>query len=322
MHLSRGGSKGTGTPHIKVDRQMECKELPRKASLGGPLGESGLSPNMRGLVYLSLSAVSFSFVGVFVKGVDAGSWSVIFWRAVFALMLLGIFYSVNGRLLDQLRMSPSGIIITLVQVISTAAFIASFRYTSIANVVVIYASIPLFAALLGWLVAKEAVSRREVVASVAALLGVGVVVNGSLGHYNLFGDFLAVVMAITFALIIVLFRKFPSTSSGGVIMLSCAVLMPICVIFGNPFSTSIDDIFILAVFAFLSIFAFMMLQEGAKLLSPTRTALLSILETPLAPIWAWLILSEAPALSTVVGGVIVIFAVVGASTKSPPRTKV
>jgi len=215
-------------------------------------------------------------------------------------------------------MKLSAVMISIVAVVSTSAFITSFQYTSIANVVVIYASTPLVSGLWGWWWLREAVSRREAISSLAAMIGV--VVHGSLGEVNIYGDSLAIFMAIAFAVIIVLFRKYRGTPSGGVKMLSCVILMPICVAFGEPFAASIRDVFVLAVFAFLFIIAYVTLQEGAKLLSPTLTSLLSILETPLAPIWAWLVLSEVPVLSTVVVGAIVFLAAIAATAKLSLRT--
>jgi len=280
-------------------------------------GSFGLSLRAKGVLFLLVSSVCFSFAGIFVKGVDTGNWGVIFWRAGFGMLFLIIFYTATGKLAEQISMKMSGLIISLIAVVSTSAFISSFQFTSIANVVVIYASTPLLSGLLGWWWMREAVSRRELIASIAALIGVGVVVSGSLGQVNAIGDSLAIIMAITMATIIVLFRKFPGTPSGGVNLLSAAILMPICIVFGDPFTASLRDVMVLALFALVFVIAYVTLLEGAKLLSPTLTALLSILETPLAPIWAWLVLSEIPNLSTTIGGIIVILAVIVATKKQP-----
>ncbi len=180
----------------------------------------------------------------------------------------------------------------------------------------IYAVTPLMSGLLGWVILREHISKQELIASIFAIIGVAVVVNGSVGQINIYGDGLAIVMAVTLALIIVLFRKYPDTPSGGVNILSCAILVLMCSLIGTPFSVPFHEIAILAFFGLLFVTAYITLQEGAKILSPTLTALLSILETPLAPIWAWLILSEIPVLSTIVGGAIVLIAVLVATFQS------
>ena len=54
------------------------------------------------------------------------------------------------------------------------------------------------------------------------------------------------------------------------------------------------------------------LMEGAKRISAAQTALLSVLETPLAPILALLILAEMPATTSLIGGGMIFCAVIWA----------
>ena len=132
---------------------------------------------------------------------------------------------------------------------------------------------------------------------------------------------LRIVMAGALALIIVMFRKFPDTSSSAVNVYSCLVLVGLFSLFSDPFHVPLTEIAILGVFAFFFILAYVTLQEGSKILPPALTSLLSILETPLAPIWAWLILSEYPTLMTILGGCIILFAVLTAIFEPPPKNK-
>ncbi len=285
------------------------------SGLNSLFNSNGNPARATGIVYLLISALCFSFAGVFTKGVAAGSWEVIFWRAAFGLLFAIALYGMKGKITREVTMKPSGIMISLVAVISTIAFLSSFKHTSISNVVMIYASTPMLAGVMGWWLMREKMSFKEFAASMAVLFGVGIVVYGSLGKIEIFGDALAVLMAITYALIIVLFRKYPETPSGGVNIFSCLALLPICFLFGEPFSTSFHDIMLLAVFAIVFLIASISLQEGSKLLSPTLSALLSIAETPLAPIWAWFFFAEIPVLSTLIGGVVIVLAITLATVR-------
>lgn len=253
----------------------------------------------------------FSFAGIFTKGVEASNWDVIFWRAVFSIIFVIVWYGGRGQLKQQMRLRRSGVVISFLVVICTTAFLTSFKFTTVANVAMINATIPLMAGILVWIILREHISRRELVGSIVALVGVGIVVQGSLGQINIYGDSLAMLMTITLALVIVLFRKFPDTPSGGVNILSCAVLVLLCHLIGTPYSVPFHEVLILALFALFFIVAYITLQEGSKLLSPTLTGLLSVFEAPLAPIWAWLILSEIPIGSTIIGGVVIMLAVLG-----------
>ena len=184
-----------------------------------------LNNQKTGIFYLLISAVLFSFVGIFVKGVEASSWDVIYWRALFGVIFVVIWYGFRLQLGKQLRLRMSGISIALLAVICTTAFLSSFKFTSIANVAMIYAVTPLMSGFLGWVILREHISKQDLIASIFAIIGVAVVVNGSVGQINIYGDGLAIVMAVTLALIIVLFRKYPDTPSGGVNILSCGILV-------------------------------------------------------------------------------------------------
>ena len=278
------------------------------------------SKKRKGVIYLLVSAVFFSFSGVFVKGEEATGADVVFWRAAFGAVFMLAWVAISSDIRQDMRLKLPVVILAGLAVICTTTFLMAFKYTSIANVAMIYATTPLVAGMLGWLILSERFSLKDILLSFLALFGVGVVVFGSLGTINVLGDSLTIIMATTLALIIVLFRKFPETSSGAVNIYSCAVLVIIFSFFASPQTVPLQEIIILAIFALFFIIAYVTLQEGSKILPPALTSLLSILETPLAPLWAWLLLSELPALMTVIGGLIILIAVLAAIAE--PQEKI
>lgn len=263
----------------------------------------------KGLIYLVISAFCFSFSGIFVKGVEASGADVVFWRALFGVILVLLWVYGTSQVKKQLKISWSMVFIAGLAVICTTTFLMSFKYTSVANVAIIYAACPLIAGFLGRVILAENFSIKQIIFCLLALTGIVVVMRGSLGTINIYGDTLAIIMSATLALIIVLFRKYPNTASGGVNVYSCITLVAIFFFIGDPISVPVHEILILALFALFFIVAYVTLQEGSKLLPPALTSLLSILETPLAPVWAWLFLSEFPTASTLIGGAIILVAV-------------
>ena len=197
----------------------------------------------------------------------------------------------------------------MVGALGTAAFIPAFKLTTIANVSLIYAVSPLIAALLAWFAIGERVSARTMAGCVCALSGVAIIVSGSLGHLSLYGDLLALWMTIAMASIMVIYRKFPDTPGAGPTALQSVLLLPIAAVLGDPFSVDGTEIFILAAFGLLFALAAVTLAEGAKRVPSGQTALLSSLETPLAPIFAFILFTEIPSLATFLGGTVVLFAV-------------
>ncbi len=264
-----------------------------------------------GVMLLVAAAITYSTAGIFTKGVVAGAWAVIFWRGLFAAGFTTCWTISQGTFRHNFyAMGPSGWTVGIVGALGTAAFIPAFKLTSIANVSLIYAIAPLIAAVLAWLAIGERITFRTMIGSICALLGVGVIVSGSVGQISLQGDALALVMTAAMATIMVIYRKYPATPGAGPSVLQSLILLPPSFILGAPFQTELFEIFVLAAFGLLFAIASVTLAEGAKRVPSGQTALLSALETPLAPILAFIVFVEVPSLATFLGGSMVLIAVV------------
>ncbi|MEQ8346964.1 MAG: DMT family transporter [Sneathiellaceae bacterium] len=268
------------------------------------------SDRRTGVILLMISVVTYSTAGLFTKGVEAGSWEVIFWRGLFAGAVTTAWTIGRGTVRRNfLGMGGSGWAVGVVGALGTAAFIPAFKLTSIANVSLIYAVSPLLAALLAWLAMGERVSPRTMAGCVGALAGVAVIVSGSLGRINLDGDLLALCMTVAMASIMVIYRKFPDTPGPGPAVLQSVLLLPVAAILGSPFAVDCAEAVILAAFGLLFAIASVALAEGAKRIPASQTALLSALETPLAPVFAFILFTEVPDVATFIGGAVVLAAV-------------
>lgn len=265
---------------------------------------------MIGVLLVVTAAVAYSTAGLFTKGVAAGAWAVIFWRGLFAIVFSIAWTAQQGTFRQNfLAFSRPGWAVAIVGALGTAAFIPAFKLTSIANVSLIYAIAPLIAALLAWIAIGERVTRRTLIGSIVAITGVGIIVSGSVGQINLMGDLLALCMTAAMASVMVLYRIFPDTPGAGPTAMQSVLLLPPALLLGDPFVVPMTEIAILAAFGLLFSVAAVTLAEGAKHLPASQTALLSALETPLAPILAFLVLSEVPSNAAFLGGAIVLVAV-------------
>ncbi len=263
-----------------------------------------------GVVLVFAAAVAYSTAGLFTKGVTAGAWEVIFWRGIFAVGF-SVAWTVHKGTFRQnvLEFGGSGWAVAVIGALGTAAFIPAFKLTSIANVSLIYAIAPLIAAALAWGLIGERISRRVLLGCFGALSGVGIIVWGSLGEMSLYGDLLALCMTAAMASIMVIYRMHPTTPGAGPTAMQSVLLIPVCIVFGQPFQTDPVETAVLAVFGLLFAIAAITLAEGSKRVPSGQTALLSALETPLAPLFAFLLFAEFPALATVAGGAVVLVAV-------------
>lgn len=281
------------------------------------------SVRRRGIAIMLFSAVAFSTAGLFAKGVGADAWGVIFWRGTFAVAFMVAYTVYRGSFAREfLRMGWPGIAVTFASTVGMMAFITAFKLTTVANVSLIYATGPFLSAALAWMWFRERPAIAVALASLAAVGGVAVIVSGSLGGVNLKGDLLALVMTSMLSIMMVVYRRYPETPAIGPTATSAALALPFCLAFGDPLVVSNGEILILAAFALVFTVAAVTMLEGARRLSPPEASLISALEVPLAPIWAWLILSESPAVPTLVGGAIILAAVFGSQAWQLSRARV
>ena len=200
-----------------------------------------------GVLFVVTAAITYSTAGLFTKGVDAGSWEVIFWRGVFAAAFTTAWTIHRGTLRQNfLGIGYSGWAVAVVGALGTAAFIPAFKLTTITNVSLIYAVSPLIAVLLDWCVMGEKVSARTMTGCVGALLGVAIIVSGSLGQLSLHGDLLALWMTTAMASIMVIYRKYPATPGAGPAALQSILLLPVAAILGNPLEVERNEVYILS----------------------------------------------------------------------------
>ncbi len=276
-------------------------------------GKNTLNNSHRiGVILVVISAIVFSTAGIFTKGVGSGSWEIIFWRGVFAAGFTFAYIIWQGSAkLEIFEMGKSGVAVGLIGATGTAAFIPALKLTTMANVALIYASAPLLAALLAWVWIGEKLSRKIALGCVVSFIGVGIIFNGSAGSISFTGDLLALWMTCALAIIMAIYRRYPETPAAGPAALSSLVLVPVAMLFGMPNSVPVHEILVLVAFGLVFAIAAVTFAEGAKRLSAGETGLLSALETPLAPLFGWLIFMEIPSTASFIGGTMILLAVLG-----------
>lgn len=266
-----------------------------------------------GLVFVTVSAIAWSLAGLFTRVIPLDSWTILAWRGIFGAMGLAVVMiaTERGRAWNSLfRMGLAGWLFVGVSAIGMVFFITALKETTVAHVAVIYATIPFVAAALSWLVMGERPEPRAVLTSIAALIGVAIMVGfGTEG--TLFGDMLAFGMTLCMAALMIIVRRRPDISVMPAACLSALFSSLICWPLGNPLTVSAHDLMMLALFGIMvSALGLAFFTLGAKRLPPIETALIGSLDAPLAPLWIWLVFNEPPSASTSLGGCIVFLAVV------------
>jgi len=266
-----------------------------------------------GRLAILLAAVAWSTAGLGQRGLDASAVTQVAGRAFFAalaLFALVLAMERRGTMRAFLGMGRSGLAMPVFLAISSGAFLLALNHTSVANVLFMQAAAPMMAALLGWVLISEPVDGRTWAALLLAGAGVAVMAAGSLDA-GIAAVGLPLLMTASFAVVIVIARHRRDVSMMPATCASQVLVVVVCAPFVTLGSVSGNDWAILAALgvgqmglglAFLTI--------GARLIPPAQVALISLLEVVLGPLWVWLAYGERPSSATLVGGAIVVAAVV------------
>ncbi len=267
----------------------------------------------RGQVFVALAALAWSSAGVLQRELSVGTATQVAGRALVAGLALFAFVAFSegrGVVRAFAAMGRAEIAVAVLTAIASGTFIVALNHTTVANVLFMQAVAPIAAALIAWGALKESVSRRTAVAMIVALAGVGLMVGGPGGSHGL-GVGLSVVMTLAFALGVVITRHRRDISMAPAICLSQVLVLAVAGPFAHPGSIDGHDLgLILALGIGQMGLGLAFLTIGARLLPAAEVALITLLEVVLGPLWVWLALSERPSTATLVGGAVVMGAVV------------
>jgi drug/metabolite transporter (DMT)-like permease len=267
----------------------------------------------RGQIYVALAAVAWSTAGVLQRQLDLDTATQVFGRAVFAALALLAYVAVieRGRVARAFRsVGLAGVAVALCVATASAGFIAALNHASVARVLFLLAASPVMAALLARVVLGEPITRRTAWALALALGGITLML-GAPGEGSLEGDALALLAALAFAVMIVITRARHDVSMAPATCLSQVILVVVFLPFATPGAISGEDVGWLAALGIGQIgLGFALLTVGARLIPAAQVGLITLLEVVLGPLWVWLALDERPSTLTLVGGAIVIAAIV------------
>jgi drug/metabolite transporter (DMT)-like permease len=275
----------------------------------------------RGQVYVALAALAWSSAGVLQRELSVDVATQVAGRALFAVLALLTFVVVSERrgAMWACAIGRAELAVVVCGAIASGTFIVALNHTTVANVLFMQAAAPIAAAVIAWVGLREPVSRRTILAMIVALGGVGLMVGGPGGAHGL-GLALSVVMTLSFALLVVITRYRRDISMAPAICLSQVLVFAVAAPFADPGSLGSRDLALLAALGIGQIgLGLVFLTLGARLIPAAEVALITLLEIVLGPLWVWLAFSERPSTTTLLGGAIVVAAVLLQARGDPVR---
>ena len=267
-----------------------------------------------GPLLIFMGALSLSFGGLIVKSFDGATlWQILFWRSLFFTLtvLAFLIISYKQKFFKSIYNSGlpgffGGIILSL----GFCGYVFAMYNTTVANTNFIISLQILFLAIFGYFFLKEKISVTTLISIVLAIIGVLLMVGNSLSPGEMSGNLAAFTMPITFAILIMIVRKFPNVDMVPAQFVAgiCSCLIGFYI--SEKLMISPHDIFLGFVAGFFQVgFGFIFITIGARTTPSAMVGIIMLSESVLGPLWAFLFASERPSLFVLVGGGIILFAV-------------
>jgi drug/metabolite transporter (DMT)-like permease len=266
-----------------------------------------------GLVLVTGSAIAWSTAGYFTRLIGVDNWTLLFWRGIFAAIGILVFMlAMDGRrALGQFgALGKPGWLFAVVSGAGMVVYISALTTTTVAHVAIIYGIVPFVAAGMSWLVIREMPTRMAMMASAVALAGVVVMVGTGAHEGSLLGDFLAFLMTVGMAVMMVISRRHQDMPILAAACLSAILSSAACWPLAMHTLPSHLQLAELALMGLInSAVGISLFTLGSRMIPAVESALIGALDAPLAPVWVWLAFAETPGMNTILGGILVFGAV-------------
>ena len=287
-----------------------------------------------GLLFVFAAGILWSTVGLGIRMIeDAVVWQILLYRSIsMSLFLYMVIRLRSGEspFLQIRRIGLPAVVAGLSLVAAYSGGIYAIQNTSVANAMLLFATAPFMAAVLGWLVLREPVRAATWIAIAVALGGILIMVSDKTGDVAVQGSLAALGSALGFAVFTVALRwgrsgeMLPSVFLSG--LFAIVITFGICQILELSVVLSLQDGGVAMGMGVFQVGAGLILYTlGSRSLPAAELTLLSLAEVLLGPLWVWLFLNETARLNTLVGGAVLLIAIAGNAVsgkrrKPPPIT--
>ena len=270
--------------------------------------------NLPGPLLIFLGALSLSFGGLLVKSFEGATlWQILFWRSLFFSLTILAFLIISYKKKTFKSFYDSGLPGFFGGIILSFGFcgyVFAMYNTTVANTNFIISLQILFLAVFGYFFLKEKISAATLASIILAITGVLVMVGNSLTPGELSGNLAAFTMPITFAILIMIVRKYPTVDMVPAQFVAGVSSCIIGFLFSTKLMISPNDIFLGFLAGFFQVgFGFIFITIGARTTPSAMVGIIMLSESVLGPVWAFLFVSERPSIFGLVGGAIILFAV-------------
>ena len=270
-----------------------------------------------GPLLVFLGAVCLSFGGLIVKSFEgANLWQILFWRQFFFSLIVALYllFTYKKNFFKSFYISGlPGFIGGLILALGFVAYVFSMYTTTVANTNFIITTETIFLALFGYFFLKEKINLITFISIILGMSGVLIILGSSLSIQSseqFLGNIVAFIMPISFAVLVIVIRKYPNVDMVPAQFTAGIVAAIIGFFIAGQLSISIHDLFLALLAGFFQIgFGFILITVGSQTTPAAIVGVMMLTESVFGPLWAWFFINEVPPAAVVIGGCIIIFSI-------------
>ena len=273
-----------------------------------------LIKQLPGPLLVFFGAFSLSFGGLIIKSFEgATQWQILFWRTVFFLLIISIYLVITYKKNFFKSFYDSGIpgfFGGLILSFGFCGYVFAMYNTTVANTNFIIQTQTIFLAIFGYFFLKEKISKTTLISIILAISGIILMVGNTLSAGQTIGNLAAFSMPISFAVLILVVRKYPNVDMVPSQFIAGIFALIIGYLMSSKINISYHDIFLGFLAGFFQLgFGFIFITIGAQRTPSAMVGIIMLTEAVFGPLWAWLFINEQPPTIVITGGTIVIIAV-------------
>ena len=270
-----------------------------------------------GPLLIFLGATCLSFGGLIVKSFEgANLWQILFWRQTFFAIIVAFYLLIRYKknfFKSFYNSGLAGLIAGFVLSIGFSAYVFAMYNTTVANTNFIITTETIFLAVFGYFFLKEKINLITFISIILGMSGVLLIIGSSLSIQSsgqFIGNIVAFIMPISFAILVVIIRKYPNVDMVPAQFTAGILAAIIGYFIAGKLSISPHDLFLALMAGFFQIgFGFILITIGSQTTPSAVVGVLMLTEAVFGPLWAWLFINEIPPMSVLIGGGIIIFSI-------------
>jgi len=270
-----------------------------------------------GPLLIFLGATCLSFGGLIVKSFEgANLWQILFWRQTFFAIIVAFYLLISYKknfFKSFYNSGLAGLIAGFVLSIGFSAYVFAMYNTTVANTNFIITTETIFLAVFGYFFLKEKINLITFISIILGMSGVLLIVGSSLSIQSseqFIGNIVAFIMPISFAILVVIIRKYPNVDMVPAQFTAGIFAAIIGYFIAGKLSISPHDLFLALMAGFFQIgFGFILITIGSQTTPSAVVGVLMLTEAVFGPLWAWLFINEIPPMSVLIGGGIIVFSI-------------